>query len=173
MKPILLLGALVSLSSASAQNKPPATGFDVGAVGIGPSVGIGGLGGASFSFGGRFERAVRRLPGLGDGVLGIGVDADYYSYSSRGLASVSYVPIGVAANYHFTVDEKRWDPFVGLGLGYAISSVSAGGVSASGATGLYLIGRAGIRYFRTDKMAIQVDAGAGAASLNLGLIFKL
>jgi hypothetical protein len=38
---------------------------------------------------------------------------------------------------------------------------------------LYFIGRAGIRYFYKPNMALYADAGAGAATLNVGVTFKL
>jgi hypothetical protein len=139
-------------------------------------IGVGGLGGASIAFGGRYEHAIKELPGLGDGILGFSLDADYYSYSTQfigGGVSWHYLPIGAAANYHFKLDDRKWDPFLGLGLGYAIASVSGGGTTYTANSGLYFIGRAGVRYFYADKVAFQLDAGAGAATLSFGVIFRM
>ena len=85
---------------------------------IGPVVGLGGIGGASASFGGRFEHAIKPLPDLGNGMLGIQAAFDYYSWSTdfTGYSwSYKYIPIGVTANYHFKLDEPKIDPFVGAG----------------------------------------------------------
>jgi hypothetical protein len=40
-------------------------------------------------------------------------------------------------------------------------------------SGIYFIGKAGARYFFNPKMAAYGDVGAGAATLNLGLMFRL
>ena len=166
-------------------------GFTPGYTDLGVVVGLGGLnGGASASFGGRFEHAIKTLPDLGNGVLAFGVAADYYSFdnsfSSGGFTSSSsfkYIPIGASANYHFHLDDPRWDPFIGAGLGYYIVSCSASSSSAFGGTvttgcgsfssALYFIGRAGGRYFFSPKMALYADVGTGGAAFNVGLTFKL
>jgi hypothetical protein len=145
--------------------------MDVGAV-----IGIGGIGSASASFGGRFEKIFKELPDLGGGLLGIGVSADYYSYSYFGY-SVSWIPIGATANYHFKLDNKKFDPFLGAGLGFQLVSCSGSGtlgnLGCGYSSGVYFIGRAGARYFLTDKLAAYADVGAGAATVNLGITFKL
>ncbi|HEX8943039.1 MAG TPA: hypothetical protein VF785_07880 [Gemmatimonadaceae bacterium] len=162
--------------------------FGVGYTDIGPTVGLGGLNGASASFGGRFEHAIKTLPDMGNGILGIQVAAEYYSWSANASgagftysSSIKYIPIGVTANYHFKLDEQpKFDPFVGLGLGYNIVSCSYSsnfGSSFNGncgySSGIYFIGRAGARYFFSPKMAGYADVGAGGATLNIGLMFKL
>jgi outer membrane protein W len=93
--------------------------------------------------------------------------------------SVTYIPIGVTADYHFDLENNRIDPFLGLGLGYSIISNDC---SYSGAidfdcdyadsSALYFIGRAGIRYF-LRRLALYADLGAGAATLNVGAMFKI
>ncbi|MGH7696545.1 MAG: hypothetical protein ACRENH_16275 [Gemmatimonadaceae bacterium] len=40
-------------------------------------------------------------------------------------------------------------------------------------SGIYVVGRLGMRYFMSDKMALYGDVGAGAAALNVGLTFRL
>ena len=103
-------------TSASAQAKAGG-GFGLGYTDIGPVVGLGGIGSASASFGGRFEHAIKALPDMGNGMLGIEAGFDYYSWSNT-FYSYKYIPVGVTANYHFKLDEPKIDPFVGLGLGY-------------------------------------------------------
>jgi hypothetical protein len=165
----------ISATSAAAQAKGGTGAFSVGYTDIGPTIGLGGLSGASASFGGRFEHGVKALPDLGGGILGIQVAAEYYSWSNS-FYSVKFIPIGVTANYHFKLDEPKLDPFVGLGLGYNIESCSYPGVANSGCgfnSEIYFIGRAGVRYFFAPNMAVYGDVGAGGATLNLGIMFKL
>jgi hypothetical protein len=166
---------------ASAQTKAGTASFGVGYTDIGAVVGLGGVGSASASFGGRFEHAIKPLPDLGNGILGIQAAFDYYSWSSSFVGyswSYKYIPVGVTANYHFKLnDQPKIDPFVGAGLGYNIVNCSFSGTGISNAcgysSGIYFIGRAGARYFFSPKMAVYGDVGAGGATLNLGVTFKL
>ena len=183
MRRSLAVPALLAVVSTSAIAQPPGatiSGFEIGHNYIGPSIGLGGLGSASLAIGGRFERGFKALPEFGNGILGIGAEIDYYSYNDRFTGTdygFTYIPIGVTANYHFVLkDNKKIDPFVGLGLGYSIARFDSGFDDSigdvSGST-IYFIGKAGARYFFRDRLAIQGDVGAGAAALNLGLIFKM
>jgi OmpW family len=175
---IVLASIAASAQSAAAQS-PVVPGY----TDIGPVVGIGGLSGASLSLGGRFEYAFKSLPDLGNGTLGIMVSADYYSHSYNyggfaGAYSFSYkwIPIGATVNYHFKLESTKFDPFVGLGLGYTLVTASCSGpYCGSGAysSAIYFIGRLGGRYFFSDNMALYADVGAGAATLNAGIMFKL
>ena len=162
---------------ASAQAKSSSI-FNVGFTDIGPVIGLGGLGGASLSFGGRFEHGFKALPDLGNGTLGIQAAFDYYSWSGgAGLGSYSwkYIPIGVTANYHVHLDEPKFDPFIGIGLGYQIITCSATGLPSNycSNSAIYFIGRLGARYFFAPSMAAYADVGAGGATLNVGLMFKI
>jgi hypothetical protein len=143
---------------------------------VGGVIGLGNLGRASLAFGGRFERVFKKLPSLGNGLLGIEVSADVYSWSS-GPASLRYIPLAGTANYHFNIDPKnKVDLFLGAGLGFLATSCSysgAGNFCGGYGSNLYFVGRAGGRYFITPTLAAYGDLGAGAATLNLGLTFKL
>jgi outer membrane protein W len=184
-KMVVAIACLAMAAQTAIAQKGGSPLFNVGYTDIGPTVGVGNLAGASASFGGRFEHAIKTLPDLGNGVLGIQVAAEYYSWSSNfrsGTAvfssSIKYIPIGVTANYHFKLEEPKFDPFVGLGLGYNLVSCSYSGTfTGSGdcgySSGIYFIGRAGARYFFSPSMAAYGDVGAGGATLNLGLMFKL
>ena len=170
------VAAVVVAASAAQVSAQVSKGYtDVGAV-----VGIGNLGSASASFGGRFEHIFKVLPDLGGGLLGIGLSADYYSYSNGYTGynySFKYIPIGATVNYHFKLENKKFDPFIGAGLGYQIINCSYSGIGGStnfcGNSAIYFIGRAGGRYFFTPSVAAYADVGAGAATLNLGVTFKL
>jgi hypothetical protein len=171
-----------SAQAASAQKKGGAGGFSAGGFNagytdIGPAIGLGNIGSASASFGGRFEHAIKPLPDLGNGTLGIEASFDYYSWRDTPFYRWSYTPIGVTANYHFRVSEPRFDPFLGAGLGFSILNCTYSGPfntrNDCGNSALYFIGRAGMRWFFQPNLAGYVDVGAGAATLNLGLMFKI
>jgi len=170
----LVVCTTFAAGSAGAQTKPATTGFGSGYTDVGPAIGLGGIGGASASFGGRIEHAVKPLPDMGNGFLGIEASFDYYSWSAPSY-SWKYIPLGVTANYHFKLDDTRFDPFLGLGLGYQIISCSYAGIGSNvcSNSALYFIGRAGGRYFFSPTMAAYADVGAGAATFNVGLMFKM
>lgn len=164
-----ILIALASFTQPAAAQE----GFRLGYTDVGPTIGVGGIGSASVAFGLRFEHALRSVPDLGDGLIGIQAGADYYSWSAVG-AKWSYIPIGATANYHFKLENSKIDPFVGAGLGYSIVSCSVSGFDdLCSDSSVYFIGRAGGRYFISDKMAVYGDIGAGAATLNIGLMMRI
>lgn len=169
-----IAGALLPTPAESQNASGSARAYKVGYTDIGGVVGFGNVGSASMAFGGRFERAIKPLPDLGDGVLGIEVSADYYHWSNVYAGfdyGFTYMPIGVTANYHFKVSNPKLDPFVGLGLGYLSVSTKYTGVYDASTT--YFIGRAGLRYFVKPKMALYGDVGAGAATLSAGVMLGL
>ena len=142
---------------------------------VGFVLGIGNLGDANLSFGGRYENIFKKLPDLGNGLLGFEVSADVYTFGRGNRASVSYIPIGATMNYHFPIDpSNKVDLFLGAGLGFqTVRCSNFGNVDCGFNSGLYVIGRAGGRYFFTPKVALYGDLGSGAATLNLGLTFRL
>lgn len=172
-----LLAAIASLApaiAAEAQDASSTSVFKVGYMDIGPTIGLGGIGEAGIAFGGRFERGIKALPELGNGVVGIQASVDIWNYNvpyTGGQYDWRYTNIGVTANYHFQVKSNpKVDPFLGLGLGN--SSVSTDFVG-SYSSGIYFIGRAGIRYFYKPRLALYADAGAGASTLNVGATFGI
>jgi hypothetical protein len=174
----LVAAAVIALPSvASAQDRTLSVGYtDIGAV-----IGIGGIGDAGLSFGGRFERVIREVPSLGNGTIGIQASVDMYSYDA-GFNDESYrfIPIGVTANYHFNLENKKIVPFVGLGIGYTVFTCpfddddNIFGFDYCPDPGVEVIAKAGARYFFNEKMALYGDVGTSAgATLNVGLMFKL
>ncbi|MEO8257936.1 MAG: OmpW family outer membrane protein [Acidobacteriota bacterium] len=173
--------SVIGASVASAQDD----GFKVTTTDVGPVIGVGGLSGAGVGIGGRFEKGFKELPNLRNGVLGIGVSVDYYSFGNTFINSgfdYKVVPVAVTVNYHFALDDKKIDPFFGVGLGYEHFSISGpscviGGFNycedAGYSSGIYFVGHAGIRYFWRPKMALYADVGSGTGSLHLGVMFKL
>lgn len=168
------LATIAIASPAFAQASGGESMFKPQYMDIGPTVGFGGIGSAGVAFGGRFERGIKRLPDLGDGVLGIEASIDIWNYNNRfGTLQYDfrYISIGVTANYHFQVKSNpKVDPFLGLGLGNSMVSTDYAGDYGSG---IYFIGRAGIRYFYKPRLALYADAGAGASTLNVGLTFGI
>jgi hypothetical protein len=171
----LLAVAVAGLSMVAA---PANAQFAPGYTGIGPTIGLGGIGSASIAFGGRLEHGIKTLPDLGSGILGVEFSFDYYSWNCNGpgyTCRAKYVPFGATANYHFKIESNdKWDPFLGLGLGYETVSCSYSGVGNCGySSALYFIGRAGVRYFFEPRTALYADLGAGAATLNVGVMWSL
>jgi hypothetical protein len=141
---------------------------------IGFVLGIGDIGNASLAFGGRYENVFKNLPDLGNGMLGFMVSADVYTVG-RNRGNVRYIPVGATMNYHFRLDpSNKLDLFLGAGLGFRSVTCNNFGFDECGYnSGLYVIGRAGGRYFLKPNLALYGDLGPGASTLNLGLMFKL
>ena len=162
--------ALLAIAAAPQAQAQVSKGYsDVGFV-----LGIGNIRGANIAFGGRYENIFKKLPDLGNGLLGIELSADVYSFSPpRG--NVRYIPVGATFNYHFPIDPaNKIDLFLGAGLGFESVSCSNFPTNDCGYnSGLYVIGRAGGRYFFSPRTALYADLGAGAATINVGLTFKL
>lgn len=176
-KAFRLVAVATVLGASTAQGQGIGLGYtDVGAV-----VGLGGIQGASISLGGRFEKIFKALPDMGDGLLGLQVGADWYSWDWAyigGTSGITYIPIGVTANYHFKMENKKVDPFLGAGLGYEIVNASCvyNGVDYCGSaysSAIYFITKAGIRYFMNPNMTLYADVGVGGATLNAGLMWKM
>lgn len=174
-----VLTTVLAVVPATARAQAPGSAgtnslFRSGYTDIGPTIGLGGIGSAGMAIGGRFERAIKQLPNLGNGALGIQASVDFWNYNNTYVGKdydFRYINLGVTANYHFNVKSNpKIDPFLGLGLGNSSVSTDWAGDYSSG---IYFIGRAGIRYFYKPRLALYADAGAGASTLNLGVTFGL
>lgn len=181
---VALAGAMsfAGASLASAQDE----GFTVTTMDVGPALGLGGIGDASFAIGGRLEKAIKELPNLGNGILGIQGSVDYYHYDFDSCGAFdcddffddvgfTYIPIAVVATYHFQLENQKLDPFFGVGLGYEYFNADCGdfGFGGCDSGGIYPVGRIGIRYYWRPKLALYADVGAGAGALHVGLMWKL
>ena len=166
--------AAVVFSAAATQASAQ---IEKGYTDIGAVIGLGNVGSASAAIGFRGERIIKELPDLGNGLLGVGVSLDYYSYGQSSFYNFKVIPIGVTGNYHFKLENKKIDAFAGAGLGYQILSCSYTGSGTSidlcGNSSIYFIGRVGGRYFVKPNIALYADAGAGAATLSIGATIKL
>jgi len=145
-------------------------GISVGYRDVGVVIGVGSIGEAGAALGGRLEFVTKQLPDLGDGMLGFRFGIDWYAYSI-GAYDWTYTPLSATANYHFKMENKKVDPFIGAGLGYYVVSEPTG-YPGSWNSGLYVVTILGVRYFLNDTMAFIADAGAGAGALHVGLAWK-
>lgn len=113
------------------------------------------------SFGGSFEH------GFTD-AISAGVGADFMHYSVLG-SSFNFSYFAIRGSYHFAellnVQDKKFDPYAGLGLGY----VTYGNYVSSGA---FLQVHVGARYYFSDNIGGFAEIGAGASLLKLGVAIK-
>lgn len=91
---------------------------------------------------------------------------DINFYTSKGIWTYTNIVIGAQGNFHFSPGEK-FDPFVGLMLGYNVASASwKWDPKPAGATdptvtvgGIVYSGQAGFNYWFSPKLAGQVRVG--------------
>jgi hypothetical protein len=180
------LTAIAALSAAPSLAQSPSGApmggaqFSTGSLYAGPRVWIGNLNGA-VAFGGQVERGFTKPGAYGSGIIAGGVGVDYYTWSNRfsGLGSYKYsvVPLQLFGNYHFAVESnKKLDPYLGLAFVYSVvnASWSGGGAAASAeASGSTFAGQAGLRYFLSDKLALQGQVGFGYGTIGLGATWKM
>src|SRR4051812_9259871 len=167
---LFVFTAFLSPRAASAQ------GFAKGSTFLGPHIGLAAFGSAP-AFGANLEFGVTEPGKAGPGIIGVAGRLDYFGFSDV-YYKYTWIAVGVFANYHFAMDAKMWDPFLGLGLGYQNVSVSAQGddnpfsTSAWG-SGVYFAGNAGIRYFFSPNFAARAQLGFGITYLVVGVDFGL
>jgi hypothetical protein len=190
MKKHLLLYAAASLLGATALLPSRASAqFTNGSNYIGPELGLGIGFGNGVMIGGMFETPITNPGTVGPGRLAIAARIDYWSWSDNAYSdysyTYSYIPIGVLCDYHFVLlDPKgiqsKWDPFIGIGLGYVIVSSSYSGPaigdgfnpSSSYGSGLFFTGQVGVRYFFSPSMAIRAVYGLDYLPFCVGFDFK-
>ncbi len=128
---------------------------------LGPSLGFSFLGSTPM-FGANYEYSI-------DKNLAVGGIFRYLSYSDDvgiwGKWNYTYMFIGAQGNYHFDklFKENKWDPFVGLVLGfnsYSNSWSANSGYdwyhsSADGNSGLYVSAHASLRYWINPNFGVQ------------------
>ena len=181
VKPLATAIAACAIMAVPSLEASAQDGVGMGYTDIGAVVGLGNTGGAGIALGGRFERIIKALPDMNNGLLGLQVALDWWSWNANfgpnSRSSVSYIPIGVTANYHFKMENKKIDPFVGAGLGYQIVNASCvvDGVDYCGSysSAIYFIAKGGVRYFLNQSTALYADVGAGAATLSIGAVIRM
>ena len=174
----MLVGLVAVALMIAAPARQAAAQLEKGYTDLGIVVGLGNTGEAGIALGGRFEKIIKDLPSLGNGTLGIGLSADWWSYDYANYYNYTYLPIGLTGNYHVKLENKKIDLFGGVGLGYSIISCSYNGpggdlgdLCEDGSA--YFIFRVGGRYFFGNRTAFYADLGSGSSNINLGLTFKL
>lgn len=173
----LLIGGLTLAVAPAADAQG---GFGAKSARIGPVIGLGGIGDAGISWGGRFEKGIKALPNLGDGILSFMLSVDYYSFGCDNAIcgpsndfNFRYIPFSGTINYHINTKSDKWDAFVGAGLGYLSFSSSYTGPGDISGSGIYFVGRLGGSYAIAKAIQLYADIGAGAATLNAGVMFLL
>jgi hypothetical protein len=177
---IAALPAAPSLAQSSGGSPTGGAGFSTGALYAGPRVWLGNLNGA-VAFGGQIERGFTKPGAYGSGIIAGGVGVDYYTWSNRfgGIGSYKYsvVPLQLFGNYHFAIESnKKLDPYLGLAFVYSVVNASwsgAGSAASAEASSSAFAGQAGLRYFLSDKLALQGQVGFGYGTLGLGATWKM
>ncbi len=149
--------------------------MDVGGVHIGLS-GVG----SALALGLDYEHGITSPGEVGPGIIGIGGLFDYYSYNDSYFGyydgSWTFIDLGVSGMYHFVLQNRKWDPFVGLVLGYEAASWKwnnpyIGNYTPSNG-GFTLGASAGVRYFFNSHWAAQARVGFGFYILALGVDYR-
>jgi hypothetical protein len=172
MKKLLFTAlALLAFQMTNAQIEEGTSMITIGA-GISPT----------FYSGGGFEATLPPLEasyeyGISDKIT-IGGFAGYAGaeFRSAGFGyDYTYLLAGALGNYHF-VNSETFDVYVGAKLGYVnVSAKEVGtafGVGAE-ASGVLYGGQLGARYWFSDSIAVNVEAGYGVSTLKAGVTFKL
>lgn len=122
---------------------------------------------------------------LDKGTIGVGGYIGYTSakfenniFGSSYGYKYSNLIIAARGALHYPLVEKL-DTYVGLALGYDVVTSKQTGdftgepTTSAKASGVYLSGFAGARYYFNDKFAGMLELGSGIAYLNLGIAVKL
>lgn len=165
----VLIFALFLLSTTSNAQ------FEVDKHHLGPSLGFY-FHGSSVIFGANYEYGMQ-LKDIGK--IGVGGIVRYYSYDA-GWWTYSDILIGAQGNYHFNLDNKKLDPWLGLLIAFDIGSVDYDGPNSSWYSepsyGGFWVGlHGGMRYWIDNDWAIVGRFGFGSYSysaFDVGVDFK-
>ena len=151
-----LAAAIFSVTALLATNAHAQ--FTNGSLYLGPELGLGLGYGGGIVVGGMIESAITNPGTVGPGRLSIAGRIDYWGWSD-GFYTWSFIPFAAYCNYHFVINDPRWDLFAGLGLGYAVvtSSYNGPGSSAISYGGAFITGDIGARYFVSPNVAIRLN----------------
>lgn len=172
---VLILISLVILVFTSNTNAQ----YEVDKHYAGPSVGLSFLG-STAQLGINYEYALD-IPNFG--TIGAGGIFRYWGYKENfigGSWSYTNVLIGGQFNYHFKMQNNKFDPWLGVVLAYDAGSVDLEGANnvfyaEPSHGGLWLGFHGGARYWVTPTIAITGRVGFGTLSygaLELGVDFK-
>jgi hypothetical protein len=150
--------------------------YEVGQKYLGAHIGLSGVG-SSAAFGVNGELAYKDR-------IGIGAWIDTWSYGdSFGTAlggvnwDVRYIALAGTGSYHIAIESSpKWDPFVGLALGYYLVSTTSnitGATYGGDANRIFLGGFGGARYFFKQNLSGVARLGFGASYLTVGVDFSM
>ncbi len=189
MKKIMILACLLVSQLTFSQTK-----FSKGDQFVSVSYGLGAIGVnwtdlyssysnySSFTFGPvgvYYEKAITDKIGIGK--IGIGGSINYLrnstSYdilSSNNSVSISQLAVALRGAYHFELENKKIDPYAGVGLVFSHFSYKSSYSNDKFSFGSPLGTQAfvGSRYFFTDNIAAFAELGYGLAYLNIGGTYK-
>ncbi len=100
-----VVASFASTASAQFENQKNYAGAHIGLSGVG----------SALTLGLDYERGITDIGQVGPGIIGLGGLFDYYSYSYFETVKVTYIDLGVSGMYHFVLDNKKLDPFLGSG----------------------------------------------------------
>jgi hypothetical protein len=171
MKKLLTLTAVAILYCIFAENTQ-AQAFQKGTKNLNVGLGLGyGVGlNASFDVG------VHELVSVGVGGAfssrNYGYLVNDYRVTYIGLGVRGAVHIGKFVNEALSIDDSKFDPYVGLAGGFRIVNYNDAYSNYYGgaAAGIYFGGYAGARYYFKDKLGVYAEAGFPYTSL--GVTFK-
>ena len=170
----LLLLVLIPFAASGQDpeySNPP--GFLPGARYVGGVIGTGSLDRADVAFGVKVEAAVKAIR---QGIIGVDLSVEHWGFNApHGSFDFDYrfTSVGLTGSGHFGVRGARLDPSIGLGIGYLFAnSAHTDTYGLDRGTGIFLIGRVGIRYFLHPMIAVNVDAGFGASNFRFGLTLR-
>jgi hypothetical protein len=145
----------------------------------GPMIGLSFLG-STAQIGGGYEYGID----IEDfGMIGVGGLIRYWAYSENyftGRLNYTEFLIGAQGNYHFVIDDRKFDPWAGLVLAYNAGSVKFSGPSTvnyvlPSTGGVWLGLHGGLRYWFQPNLAVAGRLGFGTlgyGSLDVGVDFK-
>jgi hypothetical protein len=169
---------LSMVATAVPAQEATAPTFQTGAFYAGPRLWLGNLNGA-IAIGGQIERGFTKSGAYGPGIIAGGVGVDYYTWSYDypfGSYSYSVVPVQIFGNYHFVIEKNpKLDPYLGVALVYSAVSASWEGVGTAvtaDGSGTTFAGQAGVRYFMSEKLALQAQLGFGYGTLGVGATWR-
>lgn len=171
MKKLLTLTAVAILCCIFAENTQ-AQAFQKGTKNLNVGLGLGYGVGANASF----DVGVHELVSVG---VGGAFSSRSYGYLS-GRFRTTYIGVGVRGAVHIgkfvnealSIDDSKFDPYVGLAGGFRIVDYNDAYSNYYGgaAAGIYFGGYAGARYYFKDKLGVYAEAGFPYTSL--GVTFK-
>lgn len=96
-------------------------------------------------------------------------NANYYTYKYNAWF------IALRGAYHFDLDNKKLDPYLGASLGYVVVSVSGdGGYGYNIGSGAGYGAFGGVRYYVKPNLGLNAELGYSSFSfLNIGVSFRL